>query len=303
MGDRWFVEHRVRSDWNHELITLPRMRPSLGRSFFLYIFSNTAGFYCMMETMKKILNTISSGRTRFAGEIVAEFWAPRKPSHKAIILCDGCPTMPDKHRVAEFLAKKGYWVFHPRYRGSWESGGKFLEESPEQDVLLVAEELNAGFVNVYDGIEYLLDITDITVVGASFGGAAAILSLKYPIITKAVALSPVIDWRVKSKAEPFDFFTYVLKEGFGEGYRAHKDAWRRLKGGKFYNPIAEAKLIDPTRLLLVHALDDKVIPILPLRRFIKKLKQKPLILKKGGHFSSSTIMEPHIWKRVKLFLR
>ncbi len=253
--------------------------------------------------MRKIL-PIQSGRTRFAGDIVAEFWVPQKPSHKAIILCDGCPTIPDKHRVAEFLAKKGYWVFHPRYRGSWESGGKFLEESPEQDVLLVAEELSAGFMNVYDGIEYLLDITNVTVIGASFGGAAAILSLKYPLITKAVALSPVIDWRAKSKAEPFDYFTYVLKEGFGEGYRPHKDAWKRLESGKFYNPITEVALIDANKLFIIHAIDDEVVPILPLRQFVNKSKQKlkPLILRKGGHLSSRTVMEPLIWKKLKLFL-
>lgn len=255
--------------------------------------------YCYYRSMIPIQN----GRTRFAEDIVAEFWMPRKPSQKAIILCDGCPTMPSKHRVAEFFARKGYWVFHPRYRGSWESGGAFLEESPEEDVLLVAEGLNAGFVNVYDGIEYLLDITDITVIGASFGGAAAILSLKYPLIARSVALSPVIDWRQESKAEPFTDFTYMIEEGFGEGYRIHKDAWKRLKKGKFYNPMSEAKLIDTSRLFVVHAIDDKVVPIAPLRQFAKQTKCKPLILREGGHFSASSVMLPEIWKKVKMFLR
>jgi pimeloyl-ACP methyl ester carboxylesterase len=210
--------------------------------------------------------------------------------------------MPSKHKVAEFFARKGYWVFHPRYRGSWESGGTFLEESPDEDVLLVAEGLNAGFVNIYDGIEYLLDITDITVVGASFGGAAAILSLKYPLIAKAIALSPVIDWRERSKAEPFDDFTYILKEGFGEGYRVHNNAWKRLKSGKFYNPTIEAKLIDTSRLFVVHAVDDKIIPIAPLRKFAEHTKLRPFVLRHGGHLSASAVMEPQIWKKAKVFL-
>ena len=162
--------------------------------------------------MKTII-PIQSGRTRFAQDIVAEFWMPRKPSHKAIILCDGCPTMPSKRKVGEFFARKGYWVFHPRYRGSWESGGKFLAKSPDDDILLVAKGLNAGFRNVFDNIEYLLDIHEIVVVGASFGGAAAILSLKSPLITKAIALSPLIDWRAKSKAEPFPYFVHMVTEG------------------------------------------------------------------------------------------
>jgi esterase/lipase len=252
--------------------------------------------------MKNIL-PIFSGRTRFADDIVAEFWAPRKPSHKAVILLDGCPSVPSKRKVGEFFARKGYWVFHPRYRGSWESGGKFLEHSPEEDVLLVAEGLNTWFRNVYDNVEYLLDIDEIVVIGASFGGAAAILALKYPPITKAIALSPVIDWRAKSKGEPFPYFVHMVGEGFGEGYRVHKDAWKRLESGKFYNPISEAKHIDPSRLFVVAARDDEVVPLLPLRAFAKEIKIKLHLLPSGGHLSVSSIMQPDIWKLAAQFLR
>ena len=246
---------------------------------------------------------IYSGRTRFASDIVAEFWMPKKPSHKAIILCDGCPTVPAKKHVGEFFARKGYWVFHPRYRGSWESDGKFLEYSPEEDVLLVAEGLNAGFLNVYDGIEYLLDISDITVIGASFGGAAAMLSLKYPLIDRAVALSPVIDFKAPSLDEPFETVLYIIEEGFGAAYRPHKDAWKRLMKGNFYSPKADAKLIDTDRLFVVHALDDRIVPVAPLKKFAAAKKFKPFILKTGGHFSTRKVMRPDIWKRVSGFLK
>ena len=251
--------------------------------------------------MKK--TDIYSGRTRFADDIVAEFWMPKKPSRKAIILCDGCPTVPAKREVGEFFAKKGYWVFHMRYRGSWESGGKFLEFSPEEDVLLVAEGLNAGFLDIYEGIEYLLDITDITVVGASFGGAAAILSLKYPLINRAIALSPMIDWKAKSLDEPYETFLYTIEEGFGAAYRPHKDAWKRLKTGTFYSPKAEAKFIDTEKLFVVHAMDDRVIPSAPLKKFATAKKWKPFILKTGGHFSTRKVMQPDIWKKVNIFLK
>ncbi len=45
------------------------------------------------------------------------------------------PGMPRKQPFAEWLAQKGYWVFYPRYRGAWESGGEFLARSPHEDVL------------------------------------------------------------------------------------------------------------------------------------------------------------------------
>ena len=249
--------------------------------------------------IKKIL----SGRTRLGKDIVAEFWMPVRPSGKAIILCDGCPSVPSKNKLGEFLAKKGYWVFHPRYRGSWESGGQFLKYSPEEDVRIVAEHLNSGFENIYDAQTYFLDIREVFVFGASFGGAAAILSTKYPIITKVVALSPVIDWRAKSKAEPLPFFIRLLREGFGEGYRTHKDAWKKIESGVFYNPLHEAMTIDKDKIFIVHAKDDDVVPLSPLKKFAAMTKVKPLILSEGGHLSSSLFRDRDMWKHVNAFLR
>jgi dipeptidyl aminopeptidase/acylaminoacyl peptidase len=88
-------------------------------------------------------------RTRFKKEIVAEFLPPARPRkrQKVIILCDGMPGMPRKQALMEFLAAKGYWVFYPRYRGSWESGGKFLQKSPERDILDVIDERQRAFAS------------------------------------------------------------------------------------------------------------------------------------------------------------
>ena len=69
---------------------------------------------------------IISGRTRFANDIVAEFWMPKKVSFRAVIICDGAPSVPSKSTLAGFFARKGYWVFHMRYRGTWESSGEFF---------------------------------------------------------------------------------------------------------------------------------------------------------------------------------
>src|ERR1035441_4610035 len=51
-------------------------------------------------------------RTRFKLNIVTEFLPPARTgkTQKAIILCDGMPSIPRKQPLAEFLAAKGYWV-------------------------------------------------------------------------------------------------------------------------------------------------------------------------------------------------
>lgn len=256
--------------------------------------------------MSKKKTEIQSGRTMFAEGIVAEFWIPQKPSGKAFIIVDGCPTVPSKHTLGEFLARKGYWVFHPRYRGSWESKGEFLKYSPEEDVRIVALSLNLGFTNIYDQVTYLLDLREINVIGASFGGAAAILASRYPEINKVVAFAPVTDWAYNSKhgkGESFNDFKRQLSEGFGDAYRFPDKNLRKLLTGKFFNPIMHVKEFDGGKIFLAHAKDDTVIPYQPTFKFAKLLGIKPMILTKSGHLSSRIATTPEVWKKVSGFLK
>lgn len=241
------------------------------------------------------------GRVWF-GDILAEFWGPVKPSGKVIILCDGCPSVPSKARTAEALAKKGYWVFHMRYRGSWESKGLFLKYPPSEDVQIVAQGIREGFTNIYDGMKYLLDVRECIVIGASFGGTAAVIASTYPEIDKAIALAPVIDWKAETKSEPFHHFVNLLAHGFGSAYRPTKDAYNKLQSGLFYQPMIGAARMDPSKLLIVQARDDKVIPLAPLRLFAKNSKVKPVFIAEGGHYSASSILSKDVWTYAKAFL-
>ena len=256
--------------------------------------------------MTKNKKEIQSGRTMFAEGIVAEFWIPKKPSGKAFIIVDGCPSVPSKHLLGEFLARKGYWVFHPRYRGSWESKGEFLKYSPEEDVRIVALSLNLGFKNIYDDVTYLLDIKEINVIGASFGGASAILASRYPEINKVFAFAPVTDWAYSGKygkGESFNDFKRQLSEGFGDAYRFPDKNLKKLLTGKFFNPTAHMKEFDGGKIFLAHAKDDTVISYQQTISFAKLLGIKPLILAKGGHLFSRLTTTPEVWKKVSMFLR
>jgi dipeptidyl aminopeptidase/acylaminoacyl peptidase len=257
-------------------------------------------------------------RTRFAKDIVAEFLPPapartRKVSARSralrrtrvIILCDGMPGVPHAQAFAEWLSKKGFWVFSPRYRGSWESGGIFLRQSPEEDIVAVIDGLSKGFTSLWDGKKFKLKPDEIFVIGTSFGGPAAILASRNPRVKKIVAISPVVDWRALNKNGSLDAEARFVREAFGNGYRIDPRGYAKLKKGKFYSPVYHQNEIDGAKLFIVHAKDDEVVRYREVAQFAAAKKKQGAVfisLKKGGHLSSRATVKKY-WKRIAKFFK
>jgi dipeptidyl aminopeptidase/acylaminoacyl peptidase len=243
-------------------------------------------------------------RTRFHKDIVAEFLPPARPSSRVVIYCGGMPSVPAKKHLLEFLAKKGYWVFFPRYRGTWESSGKFLRVSLERDILDVIDELPKGFTSFFDEKRYRVKPSRLYVFGSSFGGPAALLASRDRRVTKAVAFSPVVDWRDQIKhGETNSWTERFTRAAFGEAYRFSRKDWQKLDAGKFYNPAAHARAIDGKKIMIVHAKDDKVVRQKPVVKFARQIRAKLLLLPRGGHMGSSVLLKPQFYKKIAKFLR
>ncbi|MBU6500843.1 MAG: prolyl oligopeptidase family serine peptidase [Patescibacteria group bacterium] len=250
-------------------------------------------------------------RTRFKKEIVSEFLPPFRRADwkhgRIIIFCSGMPSVPAKGGLLEFWSKKGYWVFLPRYRGTWESGGKFLRVSPEKDIMDVIDGLSSGIKDLWGGPGggkiYRLHPRKIFIIGGSFGGPAAILCSRDKRVVKSVAISPVIDWRVDSKIEPMGMLSRFTRSAFGEAYRFSQSDWKRLSGGKFYSPAEHTREIDGKKIFIIQAKDDKYVFWQPARKFAKYTGAKLLLLKKGGHLSLDITMQPRFYKLIRKFMR
>ncbi|MFH1235623.1 MAG: prolyl oligopeptidase family serine peptidase, partial [Parcubacteria group bacterium] len=210
-------------------------------------------------------------RTRFAKDIVAEFLPPTRRSHKVIILCQGMPTVPNKRDELEFFSKKGYWAFHLRYRGTWESRGEFLRKSPHLDVLDVIKGVKNGFKDTISGKRYRVNPRSVYLIGTSFGGPAALLASIHPSVTKVVALAPVVDWNAQKKSEPANWLYRLTKESFGEGYRWPRQNVKKLYNGKFYNPVALSSTLIGKKIMIMHEKNDPIVPYQPGRRFAKEI--------------------------------
>jgi pimeloyl-ACP methyl ester carboxylesterase len=247
-------------------------------------------------------------RTRFKENIVSEFFPAyfgnkKKVSNKVIIFCDGMPGVPSKKSLMEFWSKKGYWTFHPRYRGTWESGGGFLTHSPDEDIVEIIDELfrKKSVVNYWNNTCHDLETKEVYVVGSSFGGAAALLLSRDKRVKKVVCVSPVVDWTDPSEEEPIDFFGEVIKNAFGEGYRFAPENWDRLKTGEFYNPVKHKDEIDGKKVMIIHAQDDKIVMPKAVEQFAKDIKCNFIYLDSGGHLSSRMLTKYFMYLKVKKF--
>jgi len=245
-------------------------------------------------------------RTRFKQQIVAEFLPPSRPqkAQKVIILCDGMPSIPHKQPLMEFLAGKGFWVLYPRYRGAWESSGQFLEKSPHEDILDILDELPKELEEIAFRRRFRLSPDQVFVIGGSFGGAAAILTSLDPRVKRAVANCPVVDWAILDRSEPRETsqenYVDYIREAFGNGYRISHANWQKLRNGSFYNPWHFRDRVMPSKILMIHAQDDRNVPYEDSRRFAEYTEVTLKSLKRGGHISTDYVIR-RFWPQIKKF--
>ncbi len=214
--------------------------------------------------------------------------------------------MPRKQDLAYWLSKKGYCVFYPRFRGTWESDGHFMRHSPAKDISDVIDGLSKPLREVTYGKKFSLKPKEIFVIGGSFGGAAAILSTLDPRVTKAIANCPVVDWKVLGNSEKKETsnpsYVAYLKAAFGRAYNLKPKDWAKLRTGRFYNPAFHIKDLDPKKFMMFHSQDDPYIPWKVVAHFAKETGAPLVLLKKGGHLSTNRTL-PKYWKKIEAFFR
>lgn len=245
-------------------------------------------------------------RTVFAGDIIADVFLPLRQTGRIAILAGGLPSSPSKGDVLRFLSASGYVAIFFRYRGSWESRGNFLEQSPAQDIKDIIDDLK-GKKNIRD--IFLQTVTPIKVsafylFGSSFGGSAVILNARNPLVKKVIALSPVLDWQALEKGnEPLDPYVRFLEAGYPGAYRVknHRD-WQKLLRPDFYNPMTKSDTISGKKILILHALDDTNVPYDAVIPFAQITKATYYLKPHGGHFGLRHITHQFLWKKIEKFL-
>lgn len=241
-------------------------------------------------------------RATIAENIVIEFLPSARSTGRVIIVCDGMPSVPGKKRLLQWLSKKGFFAINLRYRGTWESGGTFLDHDPTEDVRDVITALDKPITDAWGGEDFMVNAKEVFVIGASFGGTASLLSALDKRVKKVVSIAPVIDWTQPSDSEPMDWLEQVLVRGYAGAIRFQHEDWLRLSNGELFQPMAHEQEFDPSKIFIIHAQNDTVVPVGPTKGFVERIGCKHLFLNNGGHLGSSVIMSWKLRRKILSFL-
>ncbi|MFC7377828.1 alpha/beta hydrolase family protein [Brevundimonas sp. GCM10030266] len=173
-------------------------------------------------------------------------------------------------REVQALAAQGWWVLRPNFRGSggyglgfasqgWTRWGDRMQEDVEDAVALAIESKG-------------LDATRVAIIGSSYGGYAALMgAVRRPDLYKAaIGICGVYDLP--------DMLAWEEREDDQPGKPVY-DFWvRRIGDPRTVGPALQAA--SPRRrvaevscpVLLVHGVDDKVVPIVQSRRMNDALR-------------------------------
>ncbi len=184
----------------------------------------------------------------------------------AIILPHGGPMSEDGKSFdmfSTFMANRGYVVFQPNFRGSSGYGHNFMMQAVGGYGLEMQDDLE-------DAVKYLIDekIADpkrVCIVGASYGGYAALMGVaKTPDLFQcAISFAGMSDL-VKMRNN-FRYFTNknTARKQFGEDKNQLKET----------SPVRLVERIKAP-VLLIHGKDDVIVPVIQSRDMADALKDE-----------------------------
>ncbi len=206
--------------------------------------------------------------------------------------------------MAQFVASRGYVVLQPNFRGSTGFGKAFLEAGRGEWAGKMQDDLTDGVEALADF--GLIDKDRVCIVGASYGGYAALASAAYhPDVYKcSISIAGVSDLNamISERKESHGRNHWVVS--YWEDIMADGDA--RRKRLEESSPASAADRIKAP-VLLIHGADDTVVPIGQSERMERALKRanKPVefvTLKGEDHWLSGAETRLQLLKEIDRFL-
>jgi esterase/lipase len=205
-----------------------------------------------------------------------------------IILLSGFPSSNQRDEIMHFFYEKGFNVFFPRFKGTFQSEGKFLETNPVSDLLSFIKELKKGYAkNLWDMNKINFKVGKIYVIGDSFSGAIACgLGACSKDVSKIILASPVLDYKkhnIDGNEQDLDALTLFVKRAYKNLYRySFSSLQKQLDKFKEISPSFYLKSLNKP-ILLLHDPNDNTVSIKHSKTLFKNMRNCKIIEANIGH--------------------
>lgn len=235
-------------------------------------------------------------------KVIYEFLQPQIPSQGIIIICEGLPSVPNKKELMLRLSHRGFTVIYPRYKGTWESDGEFLKESPTRDVEDVLQLIKKGeLVELFANKKFKIPNQPVHLLGSSFGASVALSFAGNKDISKIVALSAIVDFKKHNNENDEEDLILVgefIKRAFGEGYRFKDNQWIKMVRGNIFNPPQKIDQKKANNILMVYDKSDSQVSCKKIEEYISNNKIKNVLVETDkGHLTFSKLPK-ETWDKI-----
>lgn len=226
----------------------------------------------------------------------------------AVIILLGFPGKMEQHALIEEFASRGYHVFLPRYRGSFQSKGQFLSKNPIDDLMVFMRSFEQGSVkSLWDLRKRQFRVNKKLLVGSSFGGAIACgLAAKSGAFSHLILLAPIWDFAVHNEnknEEDLARLTMFVKRAYENVYRIKwKNVQERMLKWREMRPDYYAPLLQKLPILVFHDPNDKVVSFAHTKAMVSRFERATLVEHYLGHGASADLIRTY-WKEIDKFVK
>lgn len=226
----------------------------------------------------------------------------------AVVILPGFPARNDFNELMGAFYDKGYHVFAPRYKGSYQSTGNFLARNPVNDLIMFVKNLDKGMAkSLWDNSKQYFKIHKKILVSNSFGGAVALgLAAKSGKFSHLILAAPV--WDFKKHNENWDEqnlqqLTDFVKRAYKSCYRIEfENINKKLEKFKETQPEYYLPKLQKFPILVFHDPNDKVVSFNHTKEMLPKLQKATYIEHYLGHELNEALLRTY-WKEIDKFIK
>lgn len=243
----------------------------------------------------------------YFGGIFAEFVLQDRLADAAIIL-PNFPSGNDFGDLIAFFYEKGYHVFVPRYRGTYQSSGKFLSKNPVEDMMTFVKGLDEGAVKgLWDGKKQSFRVNKKILISSGFGGAIALgVAAKSGMASHIILQAPIWDFKVHNSAgdeQDIEKMSEFVKSAYKNCYRyTFKNFKKKMSKFEELNPAFYLPRVGEMPILVMHDPNDKIVNLRHTKEKIALLQKATYLEHYFGPKLRADILATY-WKDIDKFIK